>query len=261
MVRMGRYGDTRVPTRVLFDAHDPDSPGPPADAIDIQFRAPLTVSLLLQRYLDGPSLDGGPGFEAVMRFLGNPWSEAVAAIVDKLQFVAGYVAEDSLSWPARLEITAVGHLYNNNDGTAIRLHDHLWVGHTAVALHDGVRRPIDLDGMKLSLANVVWPTYRRTLRAATEHDLGATWRSPRPGAGATITDPPVHVGLTGREDLGICTQPWGPREIWEQPTPAKLAFWAEQEREAAVALAQGRYSWVPPDQPRPLTYLDEPDGW
>ncbi len=40
---MGRYGDTRVPTRLLFDAHDPACTGPPADAIDIQFRAPLTT--------------------------------------------------------------------------------------------------------------------------------------------------------------------------------------------------------------------------
>lgn len=98
-------------------------------------------------------------------------------------------------------------------------------------------------------------------RATTERDLGASWHFPRPGARAAITDPPVHVGLTGQEDLGICTQPWGPHETWEQPTPAELAFEAEQEREAAVALAQGRYSWVPPDQPRPLTYLDEPDSW
>ena len=108
---------------------------------------------------------------------------------------------------------------------------------------------------------MVWTAYRRTLRAATERDLGATWRFPRPGAGVEITGPPVHVGLTGQEDLGICTQPWGPRETWEQPTAAELAFQAEQEREAAVALAQGRYSWVPPDQPRPPSYLDEPDSW
>lgn len=95
----------------------------------------------------------------------------------------------------------------------------------------------------------------------TTRDLEVSWRFPRPGASAEITDPPVHVGLTGREDLGICTQPWGSHEIWEQPTPAELAFQAEQEHEAAVALAQGRYSWVPLDQPRPLTYLDEPDAW
>lgn len=258
---MGRYGDTRVPTRVLFDAHDPNSPGPPADAIDIQFRAPLTVSLLLQRSLDSPSLADGPGLEAVLRFLGAGCGEVVAAIVDKLQFVAGYVAEDSLSWPARLEITTDTHLHNNADETDIRLHDHVWVGRTAVGLHDGVRRPIALDGMKLSLANVVWSTYLRALQRVTTRDLGVSWRFPRPGAGAEITDPPVHVGLTGREDLGICTHPWGGREIWEQPSPAKLAFWAEQERYGARNVALGRSSWVPPDQPRPLTYLDEPDGW
>ena len=258
---MGRYGDTRVPTRVLFDAHDPNSPGPPADAIDLQFRAPLTVSLLLQRYLDNPSLDDGPGLESVVRFLGPAYGEVVAATVNKLQFVAGYVAEDSLSWPARLEITTETHLHNNNDETDIRLHEHLWVGRTAVALHDGVRRPVDLDGLALSLSNVVWPTYRRTLRAATERDLGASWRSPRPGAGAAITDPPVHVGLTGQEDLGICTQPWGPRETWEQPTPGELALQAEQERFGARDVERGLSSWVPPDQPRRANYFDEPDSW
>ena len=255
MVRMGRYGDTRVPTRVLFDAHDPACPGPPADAIDVQFRAPLTVSLLLERYLDGP------GLESVVRFLGNPWREVLAATVNKLQFVAGYVAEDSLSWPARLEITTVGHLYNNNDETDIRLHDHLWVGRTAVALHDGVRRPVDLDGLRSALAHVVWSTYLHTLEQITTRELGVSWRSPRPGAVAEITDPPVHVGLTGREDLGICTAPWGPRETWEQPTLDWLAFSEQLERYAARDIERGLSSWVPPDQPRRPNYLDEPDSW
>jgi hypothetical protein len=95
MVQMGRYGDTRVPTRVLFDARDPACAGPPADAIDVQFRAPLTVSLLLERYLDGP------GTEPMVRFLGGAYREVVAATVNKLQFVAGYVADGSLLWPAR----------------------------------------------------------------------------------------------------------------------------------------------------------------
>ncbi|MBN9103066.1 MAG: hypothetical protein J0I49_33980 [Pseudonocardia sp.] len=254
MVRMGRYGDTRVETRVLFDARDPHSSGPPADAIDVQFRAPLTVSLLLERYLDGP------GVEAVVGFLGAGYREVVAATVNKLQFVAGYVADGSLSWPARLEMATAAHLYNN-DETDIRLHHHLWVGRTAVALHDGMRRPVDLDSLRSALAHVLWSTYLGVLHAVTTRDLGVEWRFPRPGAGAEITDPPVHVGLTGREDLGICTAPWGLREVWEQPTPAKLAFLAEQEREAATALAQGRYTWVPPDQPRPLTFRDEPDSW
>jgi hypothetical protein len=53
----------------------------------------------------------------------------------------------------------------------------------------------------------------------------------------------------------------GPRETWEQPTAAKLAFQAEQERYGARNVALGRSSWVPPDQPRPPSYLDEPDGW
>ncbi|QJY51186.1 hypothetical protein [Pseudonocardia broussonetiae] len=255
LVQMGRYGDTRVETRMLFDARDPACTGPPADAIDVQFRPPLTVSLLLERYLDGP------GVVPVVEFLGASYREVVAATVNKLQFVAGYVADGSLSWPARLEVATAAHLYNNDDETDIRLHHHLWVGRTAVALHDRVRRPVDLDGMRLSLTNVVWSTYLRTLHTVTTRDLGVSWRSPRPGAGAEITDPPMHVGLTGQEDLGICTTPWGPRETWAQPTPAKLAFQAQQEREAAAALAQGRYSWVPPDQPRPPSYLDEPDSW
>jgi hypothetical protein len=255
MVQMGRYGDTRVPTRVLFDARDPACAGPPADAIDIQFRAPLTVSLLLDRYLDGP------GTEQVAGFLGAGYREVVAKTVSEVQFVAGYVAEDSLSWPARLEVGTAAHLYNNTDETDIRLHHHLWVGRTAVALHDGVRRPVDVDGMKLSLANVVWSAYLNTLERVTIRDLGVAWRSPRPGAGAVITDPPVHVGLTGQEDLGICTQPWGPRETWEQPTAAELAFQAEQERFAARDIERGLSSWVPPDQPRRPNYFDEPDSW
>ncbi|MDN5855696.1 MAG: hypothetical protein L0K86_23215, partial [Actinomycetia bacterium] len=232
MVRMGRYGDTRVPPRALFNARDPHSPGPPADAIDIQFRAPLTVSLLLESYLDES------GTTPVTAFLRGTYREVVAKTVSELQFVAGYVAEDSLSWPARLEMATTRHLVNN-DETDIRLHHHLWVGRTAVALHDGVRRPVDLDGLRSALAHVVWSTYLNTLERASTRDLGVSWRSPRPGADAEITDPPLHVGLTGQEDLGICTQPWGPRETWEQPTAAKLAFQAEQERDAARDIERG----------------------
>ncbi len=255
MAQMGRYGDTRVPTRALFDARDPACPGPPADAIDIQFRAPLTVSLVLDRY------PAGPDIEQVAGFLGAGYREIVTKTVNELQFVAGYVADGPLSWPARLEVATATHLYNNGDETDIRLHHHLWVGRTAVALHDGTRRPIDLDGLRSALAHVVWSTYLNTVDRVTTRDLGVAWRYPRPGAQAAITDPPVHVGLTGQEDLGICTAPWGPRETWEQPTAAKLAFQAEQERVGARNVALGRSSWVPPDKPRRPNYLDEPDSW
>ncbi|MDN5855901.1 MAG: hypothetical protein L0K86_24290 [Actinomycetia bacterium] len=253
LARMGRYGDTRVAPRVLFDARDPACPGPPADAVDIQFRTPLSVSLLLDRMLDHHT-------EQALTFLTDTYSEVVAKTVSELQLAAGYVADGSLSWPARLELATDAHLFNN-DELHVRVHHHLWIGRTALALHDGLRRPVDMDGIQLSLANVVWSAYLRALHAVTTRDLGVEWRFPRPGAGAEITDPPVHVGLTGQEDLGICTAPWGPRETWEQPTPEDLAFLAEQERQAAAALAQGRYTWVPPDQPRPLTFRDEPDSW
>jgi hypothetical protein len=258
LVQMGRYGDTRVPPGVLFDVHDPAGTGPPPDAIDIQFRPPLTVSLLLDRYLDGP------GVEAVTGFLGAGYREVVAKTVSEVQFVAGYVADGSVSWPARLEMATAVHLHNNDDNGAeadIRLHHHLWVGRTAAALHDGVHRPVDLEGMRISLAAVVWSAYLRVLHAVTTRDLGVEWREPRPGAGVEITDPPMHVGLTGREDLGICTALWGPREVWEQPTPADLALRAEEERIAARDVALGRSTWVPPDQPRPVTFRDEPDSW
>jgi len=111
----------------VVDARDPACAGPPADAIDVQFRAPPTVSLLLDRYLDGTDT------EQVVRFLDAGYREVVAATVNKLQFVAGYVADESLSWPARLEVATVAHLYNDNDGTDIRLHHHLWVARTDVA--------------------------------------------------------------------------------------------------------------------------------
>lgn len=247
---MGRYGDTRVDPVPLFDVHDP---GPPPDAIDIQFRAPLTVSLLLDRLLERHT-------EQALAFLTGTYREVVTKTVTRLQFVGGYVADGSFSWPARLELATDAHLFNN-DELHVRVHHHLWLGRTAVGLHDGTRRPVDLDGICSALAHVVWADYLNTLEDATTRDLGVTWRSPRPGAGAEITAPPLHVGLTGREDLGICTQPWGPRETWGQPTPAKLAFQAEQERYAARNVALGRSEWVPPDQPRRPTYWDEPDSW
>ncbi|MDN5751395.1 MAG: hypothetical protein L0H64_23330 [Pseudonocardia sp.] len=253
LARMGRYGDTRVAPRVLFDARDLACPGPPADAVDVQFRTPLSVSLLLDRMLDHHT-------EQALTFLTEAYSEVVAKTVSELQLAAGYVADGSLSWPARLELATDAHLFNN-DELHVRVHHHLWIGRTALALHDGLRRPVDLDGIQLSLANVVWSAYLRTLDAVTTRDLGVDWREPRPGAALEITAPPMHIGLTGREDLGICSQPWGPREVWEQPTAARLAFQAEQERDVAREIERGVSSWVPPDQLRPLTYRDEPDSW
>ena len=58
MAVLGRFGATRVEPAVLFDASELDGPGPPADAIDVQFRAPLSFSLLVDELLNsGRELD------------------------------------------------------------------------------------------------------------------------------------------------------------------------------------------------------------
>lgn len=180
--------------------------------------------------------------EQALGFLTGTYPEVAAKTVIRLQFVGGYVADGSFSWPTRLEPATDAHLFNN-DELHVRVHHHLWLGRTGVGLHDGVRRPVDLVDIRSALTHVVWSTYQRTLHVVTSRDLGVTWREPRPGTGAEITDPPMDVGLTGREDLGICTRPWGPHEVWELPTPEERAFQAEQERVAARNLTLGRSSW------------------
>ena len=239
MVLRGQFGDTEVEPAVLFDVHDHAGQGPPADAIDVQFRAPLTFSLLVDALM-------GNDRELDARTCFTVYEQVISHTIAQVQAACGYVTDDggATSWPARLEISTLGE--NQVPGIeTVRMHHHLWIGATAEALHDGVRRPADRGVLRNGLRQVAWSSYLRRLRELSELACDVTWGQPRPGAAEEIVDPPFHEHLVGHE-LGVCPSPWGPREIWEQPTAALLAAYEASERQVAADAERGFVYWSPP---------------
>lgn len=242
MVLRGSFGDTRVDPVVLFDVHDLEGAGPPADAIDVQFRAPLTFSLLVDALVrNDRELDAQTCLTV--------YEKVIEHTVGKVQVACGYVTDDgSVSSPARLELATLGESSVPGLDT-VRMHHHLWIGPTAETLDDGVRRTVDRRRLRDALRNVVWPSYLGRLRELTELTCGISWGIPWPGAAGQIVDPPLHEHLAGHE-LGVCPSPWGAREMWEQPTEKWLADVAEDERAAAGDAERGLLYWTPPGTER-----------
>lgn len=226
MAVLGRFGATRVEPAVLFDASELDGPGPPADAIDVQFRAPLSFSLLVDELLrSGRELDAQTCFTVYER--------AIERSVAGVQFGGGYVVdENGDAAPARLELTALGE--SEVPGFAeVRMHHHVWVGATAETLQDGRRWPVDQGQLRLGVRNIAAGDFLSELRRASEELLGVRWAAPQLGASLQIVEPSVHEQLAGRE-LGVCLSPWGARTIWEQPTPEELEREAQDVKQLAA---------------------------
>lgn len=231
MAVLGRFGATRVEPVALFDPSGLDGPGPPADAIDVQFRAPLSYSLLVDQLLaSGRELDAQSFFTV--------YEQAIEHSVERLQVVCGYVLDQhGNSLPARLELTALGE--SEIQGFAqVRIHHHVWVGATAETLDDGLRRPVDRDRLCRPPGGSLWASFAMKLRDLSEEVLGVRWAPPQAGAFPQITEPPVHELLAGQA-LGVCSSPWGARTICEQPTPEDLEWEAADVARLAERAAQG----------------------
>lgn len=225
------YGDSHVDPAVLFDPAG--DIGPAADALDVQLRAPISLSLF------AAALDrtGNPGFQSVQQ----AYEQVMAETMVKLQHCAGYVLAAGrggfpVSEPARLELAILGETAVPGIDT-LRLHCHLYVGATAATLTDGARWPVDVEGLRRSVYNVLWPFYANRLEAAIELVTGCTWGQPRPGAALEIVDPPFHEHLTDHE-RGVCPGPWGPRRLLLADEQS-LRLAAERERHVARDHARG----------------------
>lgn len=234
------YGETRVEPGRLFDPADGACVGPPPDAIDVQFRAPVSLSLLLDAF-DAAHDD------AAAAALTAGYQQLIAAMLPKVQFECGYVRTDPATGsrrPARLELAA----FVENDVPGIekmRLHAHVWVGRTAVSLHDGQRYPVDLCELRQGIDQVIHGTYARRLKVMAQDVADVTWGRPRPGAAEEIVDPPLHE-LAAGADRGVCPSPWGARELL-LVDERYLELSAETERAVAADIAAGRPSyWTPP---------------
>ncbi|MEU8993185.1 hypothetical protein AB0C98_43545 [Streptomyces sp. NPDC048558] len=211
MADLGRVGETRVEPGRLFD---PDrSSGPPADALDVQFRAPLSFSLFVDElFRAGREADGRACFTL--------YEQVIDRTVAQLQLMGGYVLDERGSaLPARLELTAYGESIVPGFDT-VRVHHHLYVGRTGLSLRDGRRLPVDVPRLRRA-AGAVDSVCFEAVQELTEGRFGCRWGPPPGGYAFEILDPPVYERIVGQE-LGLCPSPWGPRTTWEQPSREKL---------------------------------------
>ncbi len=197
------YGDTHVDPSPLFD---PEQASAPADAWDLYFHAPLSLSLLGDAY-------AAHGMERELGRLLSLYAGLAARTVTEVQRQGGYVAggHRGRAVPARLEITAVAENAIPGEPT-MRLHTHVYVGRTALALNNGERYPVDEVELRRA-ANSAWRGYLTRLVDQTTDVLGFTW-APLPGhvsGDEEIVDPPIAEHVAGHS-LGVCPGENGPRE-------------------------------------------------
>jgi len=135
------------------------------------------------------------------------------AIIRDVQRQGGYVTggHRGRAIPARLEITAMAH-NQVPDQPTMRLHTHIYIGCSAVALETGERHPVDL-GELTDAADFAWRGHIGRLRDETARVLGFVWDAAlhRHPSDQEIVDPPMVEHIAGHE-FGVCPGDFGPRE-------------------------------------------------
>lgn len=198
------YGDTHVAPAALFDLGAGQAP--PPDALDVYFHTPLSLSLLGDAY-------SRAGMARELDLLLDAYAGVAARIVVDLQRQGGYVTggHRGRAVPARLELTAVAENEVPDEPT-MRLHTHVYVGRTAVALETGERHPVDQTRLARA-ADHSWRSYLGRVEDETSRVLGLVWDS-QPGRHSgrqEVVDPPLVKHIAGHE-LGVCPGGYGPRE-------------------------------------------------
>lgn len=197
------YGDTHVEPVLLFD---PSREQPPADALDLYFHAPLSLSLV------GDAFSYNRMDRELDQLL-DLYAGLAGGIIRDVQRQGGYVTggHRGRAIPARLEITAMADNAVPGEPT-MRLHTHLYVGRTAVALETGERHPVDLGELR-DAADFAWRGYLSRLRDETARVLGFVWHAAadRHPSDQEIVEPPMAEHIAGHE-LGVCPGDFGPRE-------------------------------------------------
>lgn len=237
MVDRARIGETRVEPGQLFDPEDRAS-GPPTDALDVQFRAPLSFSLFADGlFREGRDEDGRACFAV--------YEQVMDATAVEVQVLGGYVVDEhGASLPARLDLTAYGESTVPGFET-LRIHHHLYVGRTAVSLRDGHRLPVDAQRLHRA-ADSASSAASQAMRELTEQRFGCRWGPPPGGYASEILDPPIFERTGSQQDaaawaaaLGVCPSPWGPRTTWEQPSRETLEMMAADAALIARECAAG----------------------
>ena len=216
---LGRFGDTHMTPGVLFEPSDRMA-SPTRDSIDVQFRVPVSLSLLLEEMTAADR-------RAEVESWAVGYHGLLVGMVRAVQAAGGYVIESSdTAAPARLDIAVT--IDEVVPGVGTRWHSHVWVGPTALTLAVRERRPVAVEVLTEGVQELVWPVYIRRLEELTRRELGVRWGEPRPGAVREIVEPPWHEHV-GNADRGICPGRW---EIPRNPMLAdarELTLAAEAE--------------------------------
>lgn len=233
MADLGRFGETWVDPARLFDPEDP-ADAPPSDALDVQFRAPLSFSAFIDDlFRTGRGMDAS----ACLRL----YDAAIDRTVQQVQRLCGFVLDEhGAPVPARLDLTAHGEATMNGVPDWVRVHHHLYVGRTGVSVRDGRRLPVDAPRLRRGIRAVL-PLYLGALEEGTEERFGCRWGPPPGGYAFEILDPPMHERIVGQE-YEVCRSPWGPRATWEQPSAELLAA---LDQEAALIARRAASSTDP----------------
>jgi hypothetical protein len=197
------YGDTHVDPVLLFDL---DRAAPPVDALDLYFHAPISLSLVGDAFAYN-------GMEHELGLLLELYADLAGGMIRDVQRQGGYVTggHRGRAIPARLEITTLAHNQVAGEPT-MRLHTHIYVGRTAVALETGERYPVDLDKLN-NAADYAWRGYVGRLVREFTQALGFVW-APLPvhtSGDQEIVDPPMAEHVAGHT-FGVCPGDYGPRE-------------------------------------------------
>jgi hypothetical protein len=199
------YGDTHVDPARLFD---PQVGRPPADALDLFFPVPTSLSLF------GDALARTPEMAHLLPKLAEAYQGVLMTTVVQVQRTCGYVEHPTYGprTPAQLALTATSE--NSVPGESImRIHGHVYVGRTAAALPDGHESPVNLLRLRRVIDDV-WTSYLDKLENTTAAAFGLIW-GPMPGhhpGNREIVDPPFapHVVQHAAPDQVVCPGRYGP---------------------------------------------------
>ena len=223
MARIGRYGDTRVEPTPLFDVTDPAGT-PPPDAHEVLFRAPVSLSVMLDGMAEAGLADEVDAW-------GRAYSELLNRLLREVQRACGWAGDPertSILSPARLELAGVVEAVVPGFEQA-RWHCHVYVGATATILATGERAPVSAEYLREGVYSSAQGFHMLELRALAERELEVSWGRPRRTAtGYEIVDPPWHEYI-GDDDRGVCPGPWevsGTRVLADEDS---LRLAAEQE--------------------------------
>lgn len=236
MARVGRYGDTRVEPAPLFDVTDPDA-APPSDAHEVLFRAPVSLSVMLDGMAEAGLADEVDAW-------GRAYSELLTRLLREVQESCGWAGDPkrtSILSPARLELAGVVEAMTPGFEQA-RWHCHIYVGAMATVMATGKRAPVSAEYLREGVYSAGHRFHDNELRALAEQELEVSWGFPRDTASVyEIVDPSWHEYI-GDNDRGMCPGPWpvtGTRVLADERA---LRLAAEQE---AGILAEREAGLVP----------------